>query len=234
VIREFTAANEWLAWMTYAAVMGGVLGGGWLRNHRNVARRVAESVVDLAQLPAMQAAGNYNERGGRGMTKILLPVDGSSNALQAVRHVIAQIMGGQSAEVHLLHVRTPLSRHVGRLVSGRDRRNFHREGAEAALKGARELLDRHGVAYACHAELGDKAKTINAVARRLRVDQIVMGTARKHSLTRVFEDAVAHRVLEGAQVPVQIIAGRAVSVLERWGVPAGVGTAIALLLMVEE
>jgi YjbE family integral membrane protein len=234
VVRGVVAANPWISWATYAIVIGGVIGGGWLWNHRKVAARVAEHLVDPAQMPAASTAGNVNHRGGQNMTKVLVPVDGSVNSLQAVRHVIAQVMGGQSLEVHLLHVRKPLSRHVARLVSGSDRRAYHRDEAAVALKGAREFLDRHSVPYACHVELGEKAPTINAVARRLRVGQIVMGTARKHSLTRLFEDSVTHRVLETADVPVQVIAGRSVSALERWGVPAGVGAAIALLAMIEE
>jgi hypothetical protein len=59
----------------------------------------------------------------------------------------------------------------------------------------------------------------------------MLGTARKNSLTRLVEDSVTNRVLELTPVPVEVIAGKAVSKLERYGVPAGIGTAIALLLL---
>ena len=165
------------------------------------------------------------------MMKILLPVDGSANALQAVRHVVNRFLGDSAMEVHLLHVRAPLSQHIARFVSRRDRENFHKDEAERALAPARDLLNQFGVPHAEHIELGEKAATIHRVAQRLRVNQIVMGTARKNSITRVLEDSVTNKVLEIAQVPVEVIAGRAVSKIEQFGVPAGVGAAVALLLV---
>ena len=161
------------------------------------------------------------------MSKVLLPVDGSPNSLRAVRHVVNQYMGNRDLEVHLLHVRTPFSQHVALFVSRKGRMKYHREEGEKALTPARELLKRFGVPFHEHIELGDKADTITQAAQRLDASQIVMGTARKNSFTRLVEDSVTNRVLELAQVPVQVIAGDAVSPFERFGVPAG----IAALLM---
>ncbi len=61
-----------------------------------------------------------------------------------------------------------------------------------------------------------------------------MAAARRNSLSRLIQDSVTNRVLEGASVPVQLIAGDHVSRLERWAVPAGLGTAIAILMMAED
>ena len=58
-----------------------------------------------------------------------------------------------------------------------------------------------------------------------------MGTARKNSVTRMLEDSVANKVLEIAQVPVEVVAGRSISKLEQFGIPAGVGAAVAVLLV---
>ena len=58
-----------------------------------------------------------------------------------------------------------------------------------------------------------------------------MSTARKNSLTRMLEASVTNRVLELTTVPVELIAGDAVSNLERYGIPAGIGAAAALLLV---
>jgi hypothetical protein len=65
---------------------------------------------------------------------------------------------------------------------------------------------------------------------RVHCDQIVMSTARKNSLTRMIEDSTTNKVLELTSVPVEVIAGDAVSKWERWGIPAGVGTALALVV----
>jgi nucleotide-binding universal stress UspA family protein len=78
--------------------------------------------------------------------------------------------------------------------------------------------------------LGEKAKMIVDEARRLRCGRIVMATARKNSITRMLQDSVTNKVLEQTNVPVEIVAGDDVSPLERWGLPAGLGAAIALLL----
>jgi nucleotide-binding universal stress UspA family protein len=94
----------------------------------------------------------------------------------------------------------------------------------------KQMLDGYGIPYCAHAELGRRAKVIADAARRLRCDRIVIGTARKNSLTRLFENSVTNKVIELTQVPVEVIAGDEVSRLERYGIPAAVGTAAALLM----
>jgi nucleotide-binding universal stress UspA family protein len=136
-------------------------------------------------------------------------------------------------EIHLLHVRTPLTRHAARFLSSNSRAAYHRDEAEKALKPAREVLGRYGVPYAVHVGLGDKAKTIDSMARRLHVSQIVMGTTRKNSFMLMLEDSVTNKVLELTQVPVEVIAGEAISRLERYLVPVGAGgAALAVILLV--
>ena len=167
------------------------------------------------------------------MKKVLVPVDGSPNSLAAVRHVVNRFMNDHHLEIHLLHVRTPLNRYAANFVSRHHRAAWHREEAEKALAPSRELLQQFGVPHATHVELGDKAATIDRTAQRLHADQIVIGTARKNSLTRLVEDSVTNRVLEVTKVPVEIVAGGSVSRLERFGIPAGIGAALALLLAVD-
>lgn len=58
-----------------------------------------------------------------------------------------------------------------------------------------------------------------------------MSTARKNSLTRMIEDSVTNQVLELTTVPVQIIAGEAISRWERYGIPVGLGTTVGLFLL---
>jgi hypothetical protein len=58
-----------------------------------------------------------------------------------------------------------------------------------------------------------------------------MGTSRKNSITRMLEDSVTTRVLEATTVPVEIVAGNAISKWERWGLPAGVAFIGGLLIL---
>lgn len=165
------------------------------------------------------------------MWKILVPVDGSSNSLHAVRHVAHEFTNNAALEVHLLNVQVPFSQYIARFVSRNDRDAYHREQAEQALLSSRQLLDRFGVPYEAHRELGDKAAVIAAAAQRLGCAHIVMGTARKNSLLRMVENSTINKVIELTTVPVEIIAGDAPSRVERYGVPAGVGTLLASLFL---
>jgi nucleotide-binding universal stress UspA family protein len=148
-----------------------------------------------------------------------------------VRHVVNQFISDHELEAHLLHVRTPLSQHIARFLSGGTRRSFHYDEATRALAPARALLKHHGVPFTSHVELGDKAEMISRVADRIGAAQIVMGTARKNSFTRLIEDSVTNRVLELAHVPVAVIAGDTVSKLERFAVPAGIAAAVAFIFV---
>lgn len=57
-----------------------------------------------------------------------------------------------------------------------------------------------------------------------------MSTARKNLLTRLVDNSVTDRVLETADVPVEIIVGDAVSKWESYGIPAAIGTAAVLMI----
>ncbi|PLC49931.1 universal stress protein UspA [Pollutimonas subterranea] len=163
------------------------------------------------------------------MLKILVPVDGSSNSLHAVLHVVNEFRKNAALEIHLLNVQTPFSQYVSRFVSRRDRHDFHRDQAELALLPSRQMLDRFGVPYEAHMELGEKAYVITDAARRLHCDHIVVGAARKSSLIRMVENSTINKVIELTTVPVKVVAGDPVSPLERYGIPAGVGTGLASL-----
>lgn len=222
LVKDFFAAYPGLAGLLYIVIIGGVLAGGFWANHAPARRRVAGHVVEPG-VPVQVAAG---------VTRVLLPVDASANSLQAVEHVIARHAAGAALEVHLLHVRVPFSRYIARFVSRSDHQAYHQQEAERALAPARDLLNRAGIRHTDHVEYGDKAETIRAVAERLGISQIVIGTARKNSLTRVLEDSVTHRLLEIVEVPMEVVVGRAVSRVEKIGLPAGLSAAAAVLIAV--
>lgn len=231
-VNGYLEHHSLLGSLVYVVVMAGVLGAGFWVNHARARARVAGHVIDMAtQKGADTGAVSADNQGGATMMKILLPVDGSANSLQAARHVVNRFLGESAMEVHLLHVRAPLSQYISRFIGRRDRESFHKDQAERALAPARALLNQFGVPHAEHVELGDRAATIHRLAQRLKVNQIVLGTARKNSITRMLEDSITNQVLEIAQVPVEVVAGESISRLEKYGVPAGVGTAVALLLI---
>ena len=165
------------------------------------------------------------------MQKILMPVDGSPNSLYAVRHIAREFLKNSAMEIHLINVQHPFSRYIARFVSRKSIDSWHREEAKKALRPCRELLEQHGIPYTPHVEKGAKAEVIVEAAKRLNCDLILMSTARKSSLTRMVEASVTNRVLELTSVPVEVIAGDAVSNLERYGIPTVIGIGITALLM---
>ncbi|MGH8732511.1 MAG: cation transporting ATPase C-terminal domain-containing protein, partial [Burkholderiales bacterium] len=168
--------------------------------------------------------------GGNSMTKVLVPVHGSRNCEFAVRHIVRRFMNNTAMEIHLLNVQAPLTSYITRFLSRKNVRDYHHDEAEKALRPVRQILDGYGVPYAVHVEMGARAEVITAAAHRLHCDHIVMSAARKNSLTRLVENSTTNRVLELTSVPVEIIAGNSVSRWERYGIPAGGGTVLALLL----
>ena len=156
------------------------------------------------------------------MLKVLVPVDGSANALGAVRHAITEYQRHHELELHLLNVQPRLSRHVARFLSRHDRDAWHNDQAEVALASAKSVLAQAGVPFQTHWTVGERVAEICRGAERLGAHHIVMGTARQNSLTRMFEASVTSRVLEATPVPVEVVAGNAVARWERWVWPAGV------------
>ncbi len=130
-------------------------------------------------------------------------------------------------EIHLLSVQSRFKRHLTQFRNRTDLETFYRQEGEKKLARAWQFLDRHGTPYTAHVKAGDKATTIASMAKRLARDHIVIGTARKNSLTRMCEALLTNQVLELAPVPVDVIPGDAISNLERYGIPAGIGAELA-------
>lgn len=163
------------------------------------------------------------------MATLLIPCDGTSNALLAVRHAVSAFQVGNVRMIHLLNVQPPLTANVKRYISRDLRDDFHRECADAALAGARLLLENAGVPYRAHVEVGDKAHCIAEAARRLRCHRIVIGTARKSALVRAVGNSLVTQLIENCSVPVEVVSGAPASLLQRVGIPASVGTGMAVL-----
>ena len=230
-LADAFAAYRFTVPLTFSVIVFGVLWMGFARNHRRVESRISARLSFLAEQRKIQHANPISPGGDNAMSKVLVPVDSSRNSQYAVRHVVNEFMKNPALEIHVLNVQAPFSRHISLFSSKRNREALHREQAAKALVPTRRLLESNGVPYLAHVEIGSKAQTIANTARRLQCDHILMSTARKNSLTRMVEDSVTNKVLELTTVPVQIIAGEAISRWERYGIPAGLGVAVGLFLL---
>lgn len=241
-LKDSFAAYPLISPLLYTFVVGGVLWSGLRRKHALLETRISQRITLLRTTLAKReevevltdetpSSSNQAHQGGHIMLKVLVPVDDSRNAQHALRQVINEFIANPAMEIHLLNVQAPLSRHIGRFLARESRTKWHRDQAEKALAPAREMLARHNIPVAEHVELGARAETIVALAKRLHCDHIVMGTARKNSLTRMIESSTTNRVLELTNIPVEVVAGDAISPIERYGIPAGIGAALTLLVM---
>ena len=62
----------------------------------------------------------------------------------------------------------------------------------------------------------------------------MLATARKNTLTRLVDNSVIDKVIELTPVPVEVIAGDSMSKWERYGIPAAIGTGLALVVAIED
>ena len=141
------------------------------------------------------------------MLRILLPVDGSENALRAVRHAIdhADWFRGP-LELHLLNVQLPVaSGAVKMFISQSQLNDYYRDEGLAALKGARAMLDSASVAHRHHIGVGELGATIIDFSRQLGCDLIVIGTHGRGALAGAMLGSVAAKVIHLSPVPVMLV-----------------------------
>ena len=108
--------------------------------------------------------------------KILLPIDGSELALEAVRFAIRMALAGLKVDAVLANVQEPANLYEVLVVHDPDL--VDRASAEAglhALRDAQALLDAVGLEYECEVAKGDPAHTIIEISERFECDLIVMG-----------------------------------------------------------
>ena len=139
--------------------------------------------------------------------KILIPIDGSENALRAVRHVLdTRTWYATPVAVHLLNVQLPVASGAVKMFISKDQlQDYYEEEGEAALQPARDLVRAAGLE--CHARVGvgDVAATIAGFATSEHCDLIVMGTRGMGALGNVVLGSVATKVIHLTTVPVQLV-----------------------------
>jgi nucleotide-binding universal stress UspA family protein len=139
--------------------------------------------------------------------KILIPVDGSDNALRAVKHVLdTRDWYRTPVSVHLLNVQLPVASGAVKMFISKDQlTEYYEEEGQAALQAARDLVQAAGLE--CHARVGvgDIAATVSGFASDERCDLIVMGTRGMGALGNVVLGSVATKVIHLAPVPVQLV-----------------------------
>jgi nucleotide-binding universal stress UspA family protein len=144
---------------------------------------------------------------GEKQMNLLLPVDGSENALRATRFAIGLAKGSASpVEIHVLNVQMPIvSGDVKMFVSQEAINGYYHDEGIKALASARAALDEAGIAHVFHIGVGQVAETIAAYARDKHCDQLVMGTRGLGSIGGLVLGSVASKVVHLVDVPVTLV-----------------------------
>ncbi len=174
-----------------AGAIGVVLAGKWL------ASSAASAARKVVPMRGPHAPGR--------LQRIVLAVDGSEGAAQAVRHLIAlrqNLPELPTLDVHLLNVQRPVSGDVAAFVPGETLDDHYRERSEQALAPARALLTAAGIVPHEHRRVGKPGPTIAEFALEQDCDLIVMGTRGLGTHTGALLGSVAQGTAE-----------------QQWGVP---------------
>ena len=139
--------------------------------------------------------------------KILIPVDGSEQALRAVRHMLdKRDWFRDPIEIHLLNVQHPVaSGAVKMFISQTQLRDYYEDEGRAALKAARELVQGADVAFHARVGVGDPARTIVQYATEHGCELIALSTRGMGAVGNALLGSVATKVVHQAHIPVLLI-----------------------------
>lgn len=138
--------------------------------------------------------------------KILVPVDGSVAALQAVRQALRMVDEGLRATLVLANVQEPAT--LYEMLLAHDPEVIERVSAEAGLhllEPARARARAAGVEHEIEVARGDPAHTLVDIVDNFGCDLVVMGSRGMGTLRSALLGSVAHEVLHAAPVPVLVV-----------------------------
>lgn len=138
--------------------------------------------------------------------KILIPVDGSAQALDAVRHALRLLQEGLNASFVLTTVQEPT--YLYEMVLAPDADVLERvTGAvgSRALASAEALFDAAGVAYEREIGSGEPVPALIEMAERHGCDAIIVGARGLGALRSALMGSVSQGILQASRLPVTVV-----------------------------
>ena len=115
--------------------------------------------------------------------KILVPVDGSKNSLNAVQFIGSRkTLLGSEPKIELLNVQLPLPARACRLVGQDAIQRYYEDEAEKVFEPSRKILEKEGYQASEAFTVGEAAPTIAKAAEDIDADLIVMGSRGQSAL----------------------------------------------------
>lgn len=138
--------------------------------------------------------------------KIMLAVDGSEGALEAVRHALRLAQSGLKASFVLANVQEPASLYEVVVAHNAEVIEQVSEAAAAhSLAPAQALLDAAALAFETEIGHGDPGHVLVDIAERCECDLVIIGARGMEPYDGGSLGPVANSVLQRAGVPVMVV-----------------------------
>ena len=139
------------------------------------------------------------------MRKILVPCDGSDNALRAVRYAVSVAKECSDVHLELLNVEDPMQLRTHAALSVQEIAQMQADDAARILQPARQVLDAEGVPYQAGCRTGSPANQIAQHVHETHCDMVIMGTRGLSPIAGAMIGSVATKVIHLVDVPVTLI-----------------------------
>ena len=141
--------------------------------------------------------------------RILVPVDGSTNSLNAVSFIATRTtLLGSDPDIELLNVQLPLPARACRLVGQDAIQRYYEDEAEKVFGPTRKILEKVGFKASESFVVGEPAPSIAKAAEKTGADLIVMGSRGQSALKGLFFGSVSNGVLAQTKCPMLVIRGK--------------------------
>jgi len=137
---------------------------------------------------------------------ILLAIDGSGASDRAARYVVQLARQlSQPPTLVLVNVSAPLLPQAARKLGRKATAEYYASNSEHAVRKARRILERAGLAHDESFPVGDAAAEIARLADKHDSDLIVMGSRGQTALRSLILGSVATKVLALSKTPLTVI-----------------------------
>jgi len=140
--------------------------------------------------------------------KILVAVDGSKYALEAVKFLVGHLdWAREKPKVDLVYVHPPVPQvaGLGRVIGKKQLQKYYEDEGAEALAPAKQLLDKAGTPHTAKVLVGAPAETLVQHAKSSGSDLLLIGHRGMTAAANLVLGSVATKILHLSPVPVLVV-----------------------------
>lgn len=138
--------------------------------------------------------------------KVLLAVDGSKDTKKMLAYLTThEDLLGSAPKFVVLNVQPAVPAGAAKFAGKETVIAYHLAEAEDVLGPVTRFLDHHSMSYTSSYRVGHAAEEILRVAKKAKVDLIVMGSRGHGTIGSLLLGSVAQSVLSASEVPVMVV-----------------------------